>query len=148
MKRAFIIAAFYIGSYTQAAAQAATNEVIRAEKLFAQMALDKNARDAFLANMCDKSVIDVQGKFVKGIPVYEKQNIDTAGKLIWSPLFAAMAASGDIGYTSGPWLYRTGGKDIAFGNYATVWQKQPGGKWKFLIDLGNSSEKKTTESAR
>ncbi len=102
------------------------------------MAIEKSVRDAFLANMCDKSVIDVQGQFVKGIPVYEKRIADTSGKLIWAPTFGAIAASGDLGYTTGPWIYRMAGKDVAFGNFATVWQKQPDGHWKFLIDLGNS----------
>src|ERR1700712_3967859 len=115
-------------------------EVVKAERAFAQTAIDKNMQDAFLANMNDLSVVDLNGKFVKGIPLYQKQQKDTSGKLYWSPAFAAIAASGDFGYTTGPWRYNAGGKDVAFGNYATVWQKQIDGQWKFLIDLGNSFE--------
>ncbi len=98
-------------------------------------------QDAFLANMNDQSVIDANGVFVKGLPVYAKQSKDTSGKLSWRPDFAAIAAAGDFGYTTGPWVYAENGKQVASGNYATVWQKQTDGQWKFLIDLGNSYDR-------
>ena len=140
MKNYIAIAFLLVGNLFAARSQNRGTELVNAEKAFAQLSIDKNMQDAFLANMNDTSVVEVNGKFVKGIPLYQQQKKDTAGKLYWSPVFAAVAASGDFGYTTGPWRYHTGGQDVAFGNYASVWQKQKDGQWKFLIDLGNSFE--------
>ncbi len=52
-----------------------------------------------------------------------------------------MAASGDFGYTTGPWEARPDIKDekpSAYGHFVTVWKKQPDGSWKFVVDLGIS----------
>jgi ketosteroid isomerase-like protein len=100
------------------------------------MAFDQNMQTAFLHYMYDSSVIEYGGKLVKGYPVISKQSPDTTGKLLWRPAFAAIASSGDFGYTTGPYTYNIKGKNVAFGNYATVWEKQGNGEWKLVIDLG------------
>jgi ketosteroid isomerase-like protein len=61
----------------------------------------------------------------------------------WTPLRAEIASSGDLGYTFGGFAYRTKTKrgidTVYYGNYITVWHKQPDGKWKFLIDGGTDT---------
>lgn len=135
------------------AAQLATSEVIKAEKAFAKLAIDQNTQAAFLANMSENTVIDVRGKFANGLSVYSKLKPDTTGKLYWRPVFATISRSGDVGYTTGPYKFSINGKEVAFGDYATVWEKQANGQWKIVIDLGNShppdgklTEKDTTIS--
>ncbi len=113
-------------------------EVISAEKAFAALSLEKNIQEAFLANMCEQSVMSGKNGFENGLANYRKQPKDTAAALTWEPDFAAISAAGDLGYTTGPFQYSLGGKDVVYGNFATVWQKQPDGQWKLLIDLGNS----------
>lgn len=50
--------------------------------------------------------------------------------LQWWPLFAGMAASGDLGFTTGP--STIDGRPL--GQYFTVWVKQPDGRWAWTLD--------------
>ncbi|QMU28636.1 DUF4440 domain-containing protein [Adhaeribacter radiodurans] len=130
-----LVVSFFIFSLY---AQAQVKEVINTERYFAKMALTKDTRAAFLAFMSENSLLENKGKLVKGRPIYQFMPPDTSGKLIWDPVVATIAASGDLGYTSGPYKFQVKGKDVAFGDFATVWEKQADGKWTFVIDLGNS----------
>ena len=53
--------------------------------------------------------------------------------LEWRPWFAAIAQSGDLGMTTGPFFY--GGEDPA-GCYFTIWRKNAEGVWRWLLDQG------------
>ncbi len=63
--------------------------------------------------------------------------------LTWTPVHADMAASGDLGYTYGTFVFKGKDKDgnpvTRYGKYATVWKKQEDGTWKVAMDMGNSS---------
>ena len=64
-------------------------------------------------------------------------------RLTWTPVFADMAASGDLGYTFGTYVFTANDKDgkpmSHYGKYATVWKKQKDGAWKVAMDMGNTS---------
>src|SRR5262249_36581363 len=63
------------------------------------------------------------------------------GWLEWQPIFADASRSSDLGYTTGPWTFRAkGAKDqaSAWGDYITLWRKQPDGVWKVVFDGGIS----------
>ncbi len=63
--------------------------------------------------------------------------------LTWTPVYADMAASGDLGYTFGTYEFRSKDKDgkptVEHGKYASVWKKQKDGTWKVVMDMGNAS---------
>jgi ketosteroid isomerase-like protein len=63
-------------------------------------------------------------------------------KLVWKPDKVGIARSGDLGYTSGTyiWSFRdTSGKLVSDkGKYLTVWKKQADRSWKVLFDMFNS----------
>jgi ketosteroid isomerase-like protein len=63
--------------------------------------------------------------------------------LTWIPLSAWGSKGGDMGVTSGDWALR--GKTpptlLATGRYVTVWHKDKAGKWKGLIDIGETDPK-------
>lgn len=63
--------------------------------------------------------------------------------LSWTPVYAQMAASGDLGYTYGTYVFTTkdkSGKTVEdHGKYTSIWKKQKDGKWKVVLDMGNSS---------
>ena len=63
-------------------------------------------------------------------------------KLEWHPNKAGVARSGDLGYTSGTyvWTFKdASGKPMSDkGKYLTVWKKQPDGSWKVLFDTFNT----------
>ncbi len=68
---------------------------------------------------------------------------DKNNHLTWSPVYADMAASGDLGYTYGTYEFRSKDKDgkptVEYGKYASIWKKQKDGSWKVVMDMGNSS---------
>ncbi|HXM60468.1 MAG TPA: DUF4440 domain-containing protein [Terriglobales bacterium] len=68
---------------------------------------------------------------------------DKNNHLTWTPVFADMAASGDLGYTYGTFEFRSKDKDgkstVEYGKYASIWKKQKDGSWKVVMDMGNSS---------
>jgi len=64
-------------------------------------------------------------------------------KLTWTPEFADMSASGDLGYTYGTFVFTSKDKDgnpvSESGKYTSIWKKQKDGKWKVVLDMGNAS---------
>jgi ketosteroid isomerase-like protein len=58
--------------------------------------------------------------------------------LTWRPEFAEIAASGELGYTTGPYELRPhrDAEPAAFGHYVSVWKKQIDGSWKVILDIG------------
>jgi ketosteroid isomerase-like protein len=63
-------------------------------------------------------------------------------KLVWHPDKVGVAHSGDLGYTSGTYLWTfkdPSGKLVSDkGKYLTVWKKQGDGSWKMLFDMFNT----------
>jgi ketosteroid isomerase-like protein len=113
-------------------------DMVAAERAFAADASARNTRDAFLA------AYDAQGVAFAPGPV-DAQRLWTArkpnkNKLEWTPEVAEIAASGELGYTSGPWRFTAEGEDkpSAFGHFFTIWRKDGDGHWKVLVDHGIS----------
>ena len=73
--------------------------------------------------------------------------LDQGNKLTWKPDFSDMAASGDLGYTYGTYVFSSKDRDkdgkpiVEYGKYVTVWKKQKDGSWKVALDMGNASPK-------
>jgi ketosteroid isomerase-like protein len=63
-------------------------------------------------------------------------------KLVWQSDKVGVARSGDLGYTSGTYVWSfkdASGKSISDkGKYLTVWKKQADGSWKVLFDMFNT----------
>jgi len=126
-----------------AQAQTPLQEMVKTEQAFSKMAEEKNARDAFMAFIADDGLLfrpgAVNGKqwmLEHPVPPSDKKPL-----LAWQPSFAGMAASGDMGFTTGPWEAKQDIKDekpSGYGHFMTVWKKQPDGSWKFVVDLGIS----------
>jgi ketosteroid isomerase-like protein len=62
-------------------------------------------------------------------------------KLTWVPLRAEVAASGDLGWTTGSYeltrLDEQGAPHVRRGKYVTIWRRQADGSWKAVLDGGN-----------
>lgn len=121
--------------------------LIEAERGFARTSVEKGTREAFLANLADDSVI-FHPHALNGKKWWSEQQ-PRPGVLSWRPIYAFVARSGDIGYTTGPWEYRPKSledKPVAFGYFVTIWKKQVDGTWKAFLDLGTQNpEPKTSE---
>ena len=112
------------------------DDMVSAEKAFAADASARNTRDAFLAALADDGIVFAPGPS-DGKRVWQARKVNK-NRLEWAPEVAEIAASGDLGYTSGPWRFteEAADKPSAFGHFFTIWEKQPDGKWKVLVDHG------------
>lgn len=145
MKRVFLLgAATLILSALEAAAaappvdlEAEYQGVIAAERAFSQLSVDTNAKNAFLANITDESIIFAPLP-VLGKPLYQRIPVPPY-RLEWWPQHADVARSGDLGWTTGPYELSFPGTSTRFyGYFATVWRKQADGTWRFVADIGTS----------
>lgn len=63
-------------------------------------------------------------------------------KITWHPDKVDVAASGELGYTSGVYEMSftdaSGGTAADKGKYLMVWRRQQNGQWKVLFDTSNS----------
>ena len=71
---------------------------------------------------------------------------DKNNQLTWTPVDAGISISGDLGWTSGTYEFRSKDKDgkvtIEHGKYTSIWKKQPDGNWKIVLDMGNATAEK------
>jgi len=118
-------------------AQSALVSLVNAEKAFAQKSVETTTKTAFLQYLSDSSIIFRPGP-VAGKPFWEGA-IDDNDLLTWEPVFADVSAGGDLGYTTGPFEYKTDRKDektAGTGHFVSIWEKQPNGEWKVALDIG------------
>jgi ketosteroid isomerase-like protein len=121
-------------------AQKGIDGLIQAEKNFAAYSVAHSTKEAFLQFSDSNSLMFDNGKAVKGIEFWMNKE-KNSGVLNWWPQYAEISASGDFGYTTGPWTFQPSAKDtiVARGQYTTVWHINKNREWKFLADLGISN---------
>ena len=137
MKQSFLLAAYFF--FLSAAAQKfSAGDVVNAEKSFAAYSVAHGTKNAFLKFLDSGGVVFDKGKAVNGIEAWSRKEKST-GVLNWHPVFAGIAKSGDLGFTTGPWTFQpktVNDSVVARGQYATLWKKSKTGEWKFIVDLG------------
>ncbi|NTW24604.1 MAG: nuclear transport factor 2 family protein [Lentimicrobium sp.] len=116
-------------------------EVRTVELDFARMAADSGIETAFLNFAAPGAVLKRGNNLVIGfdsISAYLEENKQPGERLSWSPDFIEVAASGDLAYTYGKFVYlfpdSAGLIQKQEGYFHTVWKRQPDGKWKFVWD--------------
>lgn len=116
------------------------------ETAFARESETAGMRLAFLHALSGEGIIFQPGP-QNGREAWEAKK-DSAGLLRWQPVLAVAAASGDFGYTTGPWTFQKSAEEkaAAFGQFVSIWRKEAG-KWKLLFDLGTEDPGPTPEIA-
>jgi ketosteroid isomerase-like protein len=108
--------------------------VVAAERAFAADGLALGVRDSFLKHSAPTGIV-LAPEPTLAKAAFEKP-APKGPPLVWWPLWAGIARSGDLGFTTGPYTFD--GKPRAY--YFTVWAKQSDGSWKWLFDGGPPSD--------
>jgi ketosteroid isomerase-like protein len=145
MKRSFWILPLLCGlvmtALTQQSVSPALLGLANAERAFAKLSVEKGIRDSFIASFADDG-INFSPHPTNAKEFYGKrpaQPLPLPVTLNWAPIYGDIAQSGELGYTTGPFLLtdNTEAKRPAqHGMYSSIWKKQADGSWKVLIDLG------------
>jgi len=134
------------------AAVTARDSLLNVDREFNNVAAEKGFVEAFLEFMADDAMLFPAGSE----PVSGRDNIrkhlsegSEGATLTWMPVSADVSVSSDLGYTRGTSEYRYLDKDknpaVHYGKYVTVWKRQPDGRWKFILDIGNASPPPVTK---
>jgi hypothetical protein len=118
-------------------AQGNLEKLVATERAFAALAAEKGTKAAFLENIASDGVLFLPDK-VNGRTYWNARG-ESTGLLSWAPNFADISSNGIMGYTTGNWEYRTKGKGdepSGFGEFVTIWLRQPSGQYKFVVDIG------------
>lgn len=111
--------------------------VVQAERDFAARAQVVNARQAFAENFAPDAI--AYGPFpAPAFPALGEPGKDWPVNIQWRPSAAAVSGAGDMGYTTGPAEFRKAPTDAPdrYGHYTSVWERQPDGRYKVVIDIG------------
>lgn len=105
------------------------------ERAFAQLAQEKGVSPAFSAFFAPEGIVFAPGP--TSAHARHDGKPDNGVRLAWQPSFAELAASDDLGWTTGPSSWRVKPTDPArHGHFVSIWRKQPDGRWKVALDLG------------
>jgi ketosteroid isomerase-like protein len=116
-------------------------EILETDIQMSAMAEEKGFHLALLSFADDSLVKPEEGKFpIIGKPALETNYAGTAGTkgITWKPFKADASSSGDLGYTLGNWTFVSPDSTF-YGNYYTIWKRQPDGGWKWVADGGNGT---------
>ena len=124
------------------AKKAPLQSLVTAEQEFAKLSGRKGIRAAFLASLSLDCVM-FRPLPVNGYDAYESRPATTA-KLAWAPAYAEVSAAGDFGMTTGPWEFtppaERDGAETAYGDFLSVWRREPGKPWENALDIGVSHD--------
>ena len=115
--------------------------LMQTDRDFSAMSVKDGMFSAFLTYMADDGVILRDGEYPsKGKETLRKRfegKSDSAFVLSWEPIFEKISENRELGYTYGihtTTIKATG--EVTKGTYVTIWQKQPNGSWRFVLDTG------------
>jgi ketosteroid isomerase-like protein len=119
-------------------AQSAVETLVSAERAFARDAQERTVAAAFISAFAEEGILFRQEAVNARASVRARPMPDDL-LLEWEPEYAEVAASGDFGYTTGPWSAGRRGQDerSGFGRFVTVW-KHDGKAWQAYADIGIS----------
>jgi ketosteroid isomerase-like protein len=110
------------------------------EREFAATARSKGWRDAFLDFFADDAAaLGREVTLAKDGLRKQPSTPFSQFELLWEPRLGDVAASGDLGWLTGPSTsinHTSKEPKPNYGCYLSIWRKQPDGKWRVFIDVG------------
>ena len=146
MKQAIFLAVI-IFTFTNIFAQNSLQKVYDTEKAFEKSAAEKGINQGFIEFLASDGLIFVPER-ANGREFW-KSRPKSAAAIHWNPTFVDVSSNGVMAYTTGNSVYKPKGKDDAnaiYGEYATVWQRQPNGNYLAVLDLGISHDQANNET--
>jgi ketosteroid isomerase-like protein len=130
-----LLLASLIGLAAPPASSAVTDDVMAADRSFAARAVDAGQAAAFSEYLAEDAVL-FRPEAVSGQEWIATHEAAT-GRLEWWPSAAAVACTGRLAISSGPWRYSNaaGGEPVA-GHYLSVWRLGGDGRWRVVLDHG------------
>lgn len=123
-----------------AAIPVAFEEMAETERAFVWRAQEVSVNQAFIEYFAADAVAFQSGRpesAQAAMRTRPSQPRDPNLLFWWEPRYGDIAASGDLGYLTGP--VRTGRKEppeVRHGSYASIWKRQADGRFKVVIDIG------------
>ena len=130
----FLVSTLSVGAWAQKA-DGTTKSLVNVEKAFAADAAKNGTNAAFLKYSASDAVV------FRPNPVNAKKYYATAPdmkSLVWTPSFARVSRSGDLGFTTGDYVLNEDKK--GYGHYVSVWRNKQG-VWELILDLGTETNK-------
>lgn len=124
-----------LGGCAEKLPEAHVMPLVGAEKAFGRDVAELGVRKGFTAAIAPDAVL------LRPAPVPAAEAIAATPEtlaLTWEPTFAELAASGDLGWTTGPYEAHRDGDiaTIGHGHYVSVWRKH-GEQWRLVVDGGS-----------
>jgi ketosteroid isomerase-like protein len=130
--RCLPIIAMSVAVFCLQAKAATPDDVVAAERAFAADAQAVGWIAAFKRHAAPDAIVFQPDPVNLHQSMADKPNEPAVRSLKWWPVYAGIARSGDLGFTTGP--YTVG--EQGFGHYFTVWAKQADGTWRWIFDGG------------
>ncbi|MGE5087504.1 MAG: DUF4440 domain-containing protein [Candidatus Levyibacteriota bacterium] len=128
------------GPHASAMDDIAVKSLVDAETSFARMALEQGIRAAFIANFADDGIAFEPAPAIlrQTWPARPAPADPKALQLEWKPVQAAVARSGDFGYSTGPYTLSDAAHPgpLRHGVFFSVWRRDSGGPWRVALDIG------------
>ena len=109
-----------------------------AESAFAAHSLRTDMREAFIAHFAADGVMP-RGGWVNAREFLTPRPAPPI-LLDWRPVFTEVAASGEMGLSTGPSKItsKANPSEFGYGQFVSIWKRAPGGTWQVAVDLGIS----------
>lgn len=107
------------------------------ERAMGQAVAEKGVKPGFLEFLADDAII-FRPEAVNGPEFMRTGDVRFSGVLRRTVSVGDIASNGMLGYTTGEWILTQKTKTLEYqkvGQYATVWQKRPDGKYKAILDI-------------
>jgi hypothetical protein len=127
-----------------AAHDEALSELVEAERSFARDSVARGIRNSFLAAFAEDGVnFTPRPQVTRAALLAEKEpEPPPTVELDWAPVLADVAWSGELGYTTGPWILRDRGpahRPARHGYYFSIWKRLADGTFRVAVDAGTST---------
>ena len=117
------------------------------ERAFAKRAQEVTVRDAFIEFFADEAIGFEPDPTAARESLRKQTRPQPAGfQLLWEPRLGDIAESGDLGYLTGPSETIVPGQPPRYGNYFSVWKRQPDGEFRVILDVGGGTPEKPAYS--